>query len=132
MSSVPEHLKYTKEHEWVEARDGGRVRVGITDFAQRQLGDIVFVETPKAGEGLKAGEPVGNLESVKAVSELYAPLSGRVLAVNDDLDADPDLINNDPYGDGWIMEIEPDDAGDLDGLLSTAQYEEYIAEDASE
>ncbi|MGW4722883.1 glycine cleavage system protein GcvH [Streptomyces sp. NPDC004291] len=131
MSSHPENLKYTKDHEWVETRDGGRVRVGITDFAQRQLGDIVFVETPKAGEGLKAGEPVGNLESVKAVSELYAPLSGRVLAVNGDLDADPDLINNDPYGDGWILEIEPADTKALDGLLSAAQYEEYIAEDAS-
>ncbi|MGV9687529.1 glycine cleavage system protein GcvH [Streptomyces sp. NPDC003444] len=131
MSSHPENLKYTKDHEWVEARDGGRVRVGITDFAQKQLGDIVFVETPKAGEGLKAGEPVGNLESVKAVSELYAPLDGRVAAVNGDLDSDPDLINNDPYGDGWILEIEPADTKSLDGLLSAAQYEEYIAEDAS-
>ncbi|RSS40446.1 glycine cleavage system protein GcvH [Streptomyces sp. WAC08241] len=128
MSSTPEHLKYTKEHEWVEKRDGGRVRVGITDHAQMQLGDIVFVENPKAGDRVEAGDPAGNLESVKAVSELYAPLSGRVTAVNGELDTDPDLVNNDPYGDGWLFEVEPDDAGALDGLLSAAQYEEYVAE----
>ncbi|MET9935922.1 MULTISPECIES: glycine cleavage system protein GcvH [unclassified Streptomyces] len=127
MSSTPEHLKYTKEHEWVEKRDGGRVRVGVTDHAQTQLGDIVFVENPKAGDRVEAGDPAGTLESVKAVSELYAPLTGRVTAVNGELDTDSDLVNNDPYGDGWLFELEPDDAGALDGLLSAAQYEEYIA-----
>ncbi|KOX23748.1 MULTISPECIES: glycine cleavage system protein GcvH [unclassified Streptomyces] len=120
MPTCPENLKYTKDHEWVETRGGGRVRVGITDFAQKQLGDIVFVENQAVDSRVEAGDPAGSLESVKAVSELYAPLSGRVAAVNGDLDSDPDWINNDPYGDGWIFEIEIDDAGALDGLLSAA------------
>ncbi|AJF66054.1 glycine cleavage system protein GcvH [Streptomyces vietnamensis] len=130
MSHYPEHLKYSKDHEWVEVAGDRRVRVGITDFAQRQLGDIVFVDVPEVGRDVTAGEVFGTLESVKSVSELYAPVSGRVTAKNPELDSDPDLINSDPYGDGWIIEIETSGTGVPAGLLDAAQYGNLVAAEA--
>ncbi|MEV8586773.1 glycine cleavage system protein GcvH [Streptomyces sp. NPDC051180] len=129
MSHYPDHLKYTKDHEWVEKTGAKRVRVGVTDFAQKQLGDIVFVDVPTVGRDIEAGEPFGSLESVKSVSELYAPLSGRVATVNPDLESDPENINTDPYGDGWIVEIDLAGAGALDGLLDAAQYREHLTDE---
>ncbi|MEU6169846.1 glycine cleavage system protein GcvH [Streptomyces tanashiensis] len=130
MSHYPDHLRYTKDHEWVEKTGGKRVRVGVTDFAQKQLGDIVFVDVPTVGRDVEAGEPFGTLESVKSVSELYSPLSGRVVTVNPDLEADPENINTDPYGDGWIVEIDLAGAGTLDGLLDAKQYADHIKEES--
>ncbi|MFI1656354.1 glycine cleavage system protein GcvH [Streptomyces sp. NPDC020472] len=127
MSYCPEHLKYTKDHEWVEKTGDRRVRVGITDFAQKQLGDIVFVDVPSVNRAVDAGEPLGIVESVKSVSDLYAPVPGRVTAKNPDLDSDPELVNTDSYGDGWIAEIEIAGTGALDGLLDAAQYQEFLA-----
>jgi glycine cleavage system H protein len=121
---IPEELRYTAEHEWVApAVDGGPVRVGITHFAQDSLGDIVFVQLPEPGSTVEAGEALGEVESTKSVSEIYAPLSGTVVARNDQLQDAPELINNDPYGAGWLIEIEPAD-GDLDGLLGADAYRE--------
>ncbi|MFJ3769201.1 glycine cleavage system protein GcvH [Streptomyces sp. NPDC090082] len=129
MTDYPDHLKYTKDHEWVERTGGKRVRVGVTDFAQKQLGDLVFVDVTTVGRDVEAGEPFGTLESVKSVSELYAPVSGRVVTVNPELEGDPEYINNDPYGDGWIVEIDVADTGALDGLLDAKQYEKHITDD---
>ncbi|MFE7597481.1 glycine cleavage system protein GcvH [Streptomyces sp. NPDC057494] len=129
MSHYPDHLKYTKDHEWVEKTGGKRVRVGVTDFAQKQLGDIVFVDVPTVGRDVESGEPFGTLESVKSVSELYAPLSGRVVTVNPDLEGDPENINTDPYGDGWIVEIDVTGTGTPDGLLDAAQYRRHITDE---
>ena len=125
---VPAELKYTSEHEWCSVADG-RVRVGITDYAQSALGDIVFVQLPALGETVAAGETFGEVESTKSVSDLYAPVSGKVVAINDALDSSPELINSAPFGDGWIIEIEVSDAsGALDDLLDSAAYEALIAE----
>ncbi|MFI1713693.1 glycine cleavage system protein GcvH [Streptomyces sp. NPDC053513] len=127
MSYCPEHLKYTKDHEWVEKTGDRRVRVGITDFAQKQLGDLVFVDVPTVGRTLEAGELIGTVESVKSVSDLYAPVSGRVTALNPELEGEPELVNTDSYGDGWIAEIEIAGTGALTGLLDAAQYKEHLA-----
>lgn len=123
---VPEKLKYSKEHEWAEKRNG-LVRAGITDYAQDALGDVVFVELPEVGEKFAAGESFGSVESVKAVSDCYMPVGGTVAAVNEKLLDAPELVNSDPYGDGWMIEIEPDDDGELDGLMSAGEYEEYLS-----
>ena len=124
----PEDLKYTSEHEWVRhpGESEGSVRVGITDFAQDALGDIVFVSLPEVGEVLEAGSTVGELESTKSVSDIYAPLSGTVTARNDSLDASPELVNSDPYGEGWLFEVAPADAADVDGLLDAATYQKRL------
>ncbi len=119
---LPEDLKYTAEHEWVRPGEDA-VRIGITDFAQDQLGDIVYVSLPEIGASLTAGESVGELESTKSVSDVYAPLNGEVTAVNETLDARPELVNSDPYGDGWLFELRPQQGDDLDGLLDAATYE---------
>ncbi|HEV2636258.1 MAG TPA: glycine cleavage system protein GcvH [Actinocrinis sp.] len=123
MSSAdfPEDLKYTEEHEWVRGT-GPVVRVGITDFAQGALGDIVFVTLPAAGAKVEEGVSCGELESTKSVSELYAPVSGTVTAVNAELDASPELVNTDPYGEGWIFEVELADGASVDALLGPAAY----------
>jgi len=121
VTTTPEDLKYTAEHEWVRGT-GPVVRVGITDFAQDSLGDIVFVTLPEAGAKLEAGTACGELESTKSVSDLYAPVSGTVTAVNSELDASPELVNSDPYGDGWIFEVELADGQSVDGLLDAAAY----------
>jgi glycine cleavage system H protein len=117
----PDDLKYTPEHEWV--REGDAVRVGITEYAQDQLGDIVYVSLPSVGDSVAAGETCGELESTKSVSDVYAPVTGEVVAVNEALDSTPELVNNDPYGEGWLFEVRLADGGSLDGLLSAADYQ---------
>ncbi len=121
----PEELKYTSEHEWVRAAGGaeGSVRVGITHYAQEALGDIVFVSLPEVGDDVEAGTAVGELESTKSVSDVYVPVSGRVVARNEQLDSSPELVNSDPYGEGWLFDLEPTDAGAVDRLMSAADYQ---------
>jgi len=124
----PDDLKYTTEHEWVRSpgETEGSVRVGITHYAQDALGDIVYVSLPEVGEELQAGTTCGELESTKSVSDLYAPVSGTVVARNEALDATPELVNNDPYGGGWLFDVSVNDAGDLDDLLDSAAYQETL------
>jgi len=122
---VPEELRYTEEHEWV-APGGDRVRVGITDYAQDALGDIVYVQLPAVGTEVEAGALLGEVESTKSVSEVYAPLSGRVVAVNEALTEAPERINQDPYGEGWLCEVEPASADALDDLLDAASYRRLL------
>ncbi|MEV7179738.1 glycine cleavage system protein GcvH [Kitasatospora sp. NPDC093679] len=130
MANVPNDLKYTKDHEWVRELGNGRVRVGITDHAQKQLGDIVFVELPVVGRTLDTGDAFGTVESVKSVSDVFAPLAGKVTGRNEELDSDPELVNTDPYDEGWLIEIELAKGTDLEGLLSAAAYGEWITEGA--
>ncbi len=120
----PEDLKYTAEHEWVRdpGDQEGAVRVGITDYAQQALGDIVYVDLPEVGGTIEAASPCGELESTKSVSDIYAPVSGRVVAVNDGLEATPELVNSDPYGDGWLFEVVPDDDQAVGELLDADAY----------
>lgn len=117
----PAELKYTKDHEWVRAGDG-EATVGITSYAQAQLGDVVFVELPAVGRTISQGEVFGTIESVKAVSELYAPVSGEVTAVNDALGAQPEMVNKDPHGSAWIIKVKPSNPAELDSLLDAAAY----------
>jgi len=124
----PEDLKYSKEHEWVLVEDNVAT-VGITDYAQEQLGDIVFVEMPAIGDKVSKEDAFGVVESVKAVSDIYAPVSGKVLEVNDDLPDNPEMVNEDPYGDGWMIKIEMNDPEELQDLMTAAEYEEYVAEE---
>ncbi|MDO5751645.1 glycine cleavage system protein GcvH [Arthrobacter sp.] len=127
MSSIPADLSYTAEHEWVLAPTAeGVVRVGITDFAQDALGDVVYVQMPEAGTEVSADTVVGEVESTKSVSDIYAPLTGTVTARNEALDADPSLINSDPYGDGWLVEITLANAASYSSLLSAAEYQEKV------
>jgi glycine cleavage system H protein len=121
MAAVPDDLKYTAEHEWVRS-DAGAVRIGITDYAQEALGDVVYVSLPELGAVVAQGAAFGEIESTKSVSDLYAPVAGTVRARNELLDQQPELINSDPYGEGWIVELEPADATDLDALLDAAAY----------
>jgi len=118
---IPDDLKYTSEHEWVRTGDDGRVRIGITHYAQDALGDVVFVSLPELGAAVSAGESFGEVESTKSVSEIYAPVSGEVVGRNEALESRPDLINQDPYGEGWLVEIAAADA-DLSGLLDADAY----------
>jgi glycine cleavage system H protein len=123
MAEVPDDLKYTAEHEWARVTGGdSAIRVGVTDYAQQALGDVVYVSLPDVGASVTKGEPFGEIESTKSVSDLYAPVTGTVRARNDELDGRPELINTDPYGDGWIVEIEPADASEVDELLDPAAY----------
>jgi glycine cleavage system H protein len=117
---IPEDLKYTTEHEWVRSQSGSRVRVGITHYAQDALGDVVFVSLPDVGTAVTAGQPFGEVESTKSVSEIYAPVSGEIVARNDQLDGRPDLVNQDPYGEGWLVEIES--SGETGEMLDPAAY----------
>ncbi len=121
----PEDVRYTAEHEWVRGPEGdeGTVRVGITDFAQEQLGDIVYVSLPTVGDQVEEGSSVGELESTKSVSDVYAPLSGEVTAVNDALDDHPEMVNAEPYAAGWLFELRPSDPSAVEGLLDAAAYE---------
>ncbi|MFG2828186.1 glycine cleavage system protein GcvH [Streptomyces sp. NPDC048434] len=130
MTNVVQDLKYTKDHEWVRV-EGKKVTTGITDFAQRQLGDIVYVELPSADDDLTASEPFGSIESVKAVTEVYMPVSGKITKRNEALNDEPENVNTDPYGDGWLMVITMSDPKELDGLLTAAEYEDYIKEEAA-
>jgi glycine cleavage system H protein len=127
MADVPKNLKYTKEHEWARV-EGGKVVVGVTAHAQESLGDVVYVELPKVGTQVKHGESFGVIESTKAVSELFAPLDGKVTKVNDELTNAPQAVNSDPYGDGWILELEPSEQAQVDALLSADDYEKFLAE----
>ena len=126
MSNIPSHLQYTDSHEWVSTEDNGNVRIGISDHAQEQLGDLVFVELPVVGDEINQGDPCAVVESVKAASDIYSPVSGKVMAINEDLDANPALINADPYGDGWLFELELIDSEELDGLKDPESYEESL------
>jgi glycine cleavage system H protein len=127
MSNVPADLSYTAEHEWVTAADGeGVVRVGITDFAQDALGDVVYVQMPEVGTEVSANAVVGEVESTKSVSDIYAPVSGTVVARNEALDGDPALVNSDPYGEGWLIDVKLKDASEVDDLLSASQYEQQV------
>lgn len=123
--NIPEALKYTKDHEWV-ALDGDVATVGITDYAQSELGDIVFVDVTTVGETLGQGEKFGDIEAVKTVAEAYMPMSGEVIEQNEELDAAPELVNSDPYGQGWMIKIKCSDLSEFDKLLSAVQYKEII------
>jgi glycine cleavage system H protein len=122
---VPDDRRYLESHEWVTT-GGDTVRIGVSDFAQDELGDVVFVELPEAGDEITAGEAFGVVESIKAVSDLYAPVSGEVVAVNEDLFDRPELVNEDPYGDGWIFVVEPSDPSQVEALLGAAEYRALV------
>ncbi|TSD83449.1 glycine cleavage system protein GcvH [Mycobacterium sp. KBS0706] len=128
MSNIPSDLKYSEDHEWVRVESDGSATVGITDHAQKTLGDIVFVEMPEVGKKPQAGDPVGVVESVKAASEIFTPVGGEITAFNEDVSDSPELVNEDPYGDGWIYKIKLSNKSDLDKLLSPDAYAKLIAE----
>ncbi|WP_312907697.1 glycine cleavage system protein GcvH [Natronosalvus caseinilyticus] len=123
---TPDDRRYQESHEWALETDDG-VRIGISDFAQDELGDVVFVELPNEGEDVTAGESFGVVESIKAVSDLYAPISGTVTAVNEDLFDAPELVNEDPFDEGWMLAVDPDDESELEDLLTAEEYEEQVA-----
>ncbi|HEC25861.1 MAG TPA: glycine cleavage system protein GcvH [Gammaproteobacteria bacterium] len=123
MSNVPQELKYTKSHEWVLAGEGGQATIGITDYAQELLGDMVFIELPEIDKELDAGDECSVVESVKAASDVYAPIAGRVVAINEKLADTPELINEDPYGEGWMFRLQIEDVSELDGLMDADAYE---------
>jgi glycine cleavage system H protein len=125
MSDIPANLKYTKEHEWAR-QEGGKLVVGVTAHAQESLGDVVYVELPKVGAPITANKPFGVIESTKAVSELFAPVSGKVVKINDALADEPQTVNQDPYGKGWLIEVEPSDPKQVDALMSAAAYGDLL------
>ena len=122
----PSELRYTAEHEWVRSAEGDAVRIGITSFAQDSLGDVVYVSLPAVGDTVAVGDACGEVESTKSVSDLYAPLAGTVTAVNEALDASPELVNSDPYGEGWMYELRPTDAAAVAGLLDVEGYQQQL------
>jgi glycine cleavage system H protein len=128
MSSIPADLRYTKDHEYVRGAPDGIVTVGITDYAQGELGDVVFLDLPKPGDKVTAHQPFGTIEAVKAVSELFSPLTGEVLEVNGALDGDPAAVNRDPYGAGWMVRLRPSAAGEANQLLDAESYKALIGE----
>ncbi len=128
MSNIPSHLKYTESHEWVSAEDNGNARIGISDHAQEALGDLVFVELPVVGDEISQGDPCAVVESVKAASDIYVPVSGLVVAINEELESDPALINADPYGDGWLFELKLSDSEELEGLKDAEAYGQSLEE----
>jgi glycine cleavage system H protein len=130
MSQTPSELRYATSHEWARREEDGTVTVGITDHAQEALGDVVFVELPEVGDTLAAGDEAGVVESVKAASDIYAPVGGEVLEVNPALEDEPETVNADPYNDGWIFKLQPGDPAELDKLLSADDYRQHCAEDA--
>ena len=127
MSNIPVELKYAKSHEWVRTNDDGSVTVGISDTAQDQLGDMVFIEVPEVGQTVTAAEACAVVESVKAASDVYAPVSGEIVEVNEDLADSPEAVNNDAYGEGWIFRLEPADAGELGALMDADAYETFLS-----
>lgn len=129
MSDVPSELKYASSHEWARLEEDGTITVGISDHAQEALGDVVFVELPELSHTLAAGDEAGVVESVKAASDIYAPVGGEVIAVNERLEDEPEVVNSDPYNDGWFFRVRPTDAGELDKLLAAEDYEKVCAED---
>ena len=126
MSEIPTELKYTSEHEWVRMEDGGTLVVGLTDYAQEQLGDLVYVDTPEVGAVFIVADVCAVVESVKAASDVYAPVGGEVVAVNEVIEESPELISQDPYGEGWLFELKPEDPADWEDLLDSDQYEELL------
>ena len=129
MSDLPSELRYASSHDWARLEEDGTVVVGITDHAQNQLGDVVYVELPDIGQVLSSGEEAGVVESVKAASDVYAPISGEVLAVNELLEDEPETVNSEPYEDGWFYKLQPADAGELDALLNADAYAESIEDE---
>lgn len=129
MNDLPEDLQYSVNHTWVEVQSDGSMRVGITDFAQEQLGDVVFVELPEVGRTYAADEGCGLVESVKSASDIYCPVSGEIMAVNEDIEDNPEKINTDPYGDGWLFQIMPKDDSETDALIDVEEYQEHIKEE---
>lgn len=129
MSNIPENLHYSKDHEWVKV-DGDFATIGITDYAQHSLGDVVYVELPSVGDKFEAHEAIGSVESVKAVSEIFTPLAGEVVEANDDLNDNPEFVNNDAYGEAWMIKVKMDNPLEADAMLSAVEYEEYLAETA--
>ncbi|MBZ0264755.1 glycine cleavage system protein GcvH [bacterium] len=125
MSDVPNDLKYTEDHEWVRI-EGDEVVVGVTDYAQGELGDVVFLEFPEVDDEVEQGQPFGSIEAVKTVADLYAPLTGKVTAINSKLDDEPETVNSDPYGEGWLIKIAISDRGELDSLMDAETYQEHI------
>lgn len=123
--NIPSNLQYTKDHEWAKI-ENGVATIGITDFAQGELGDIVFVELPEAGKSFNAGDAFGTIEAVKTVTDLFSPISGKIVAINEGLDNDPGKVNSDPYGDGWLVKIRLSDPDEKDGLMSSIAYEKII------
>ena len=124
MANVPEDLHYSKDHEWVRV-DGNEAIIGITDYAQNSLGDVVYVELPKGGDKFSAGESFGSVESVKAVSEVFTPISGAIAKINESLADEPEQVNSDPYGAGWMIRIQMSNPGEVDSLLTAAEYEDF-------
>ncbi|SMO73322.1 glycine cleavage system protein GcvH [Melghirimyces algeriensis] len=126
--NLPNELKYSEEHEWVKQEGDNRVKIGITDFAQDELGDIVFVELPEVGDELEYNSPFGSVESVKTVSELYAPVSGKVVEINSELDESPEKVNESPYDEGWMITVEMKDSSELDRLMDADKYKSLVSE----
>ncbi|MBV9217725.1 MAG: glycine cleavage system protein GcvH [Acidobacteria bacterium] len=129
MSNIPENLRYSKDHEWVLV-DGDLATIGITDYAQHSLGDVVYIDMPRVGDKFAAHESFGSVESVKAVSEIFTPVGGEVSEVNEGLNDTPESVNGDPYGAGWMVKVKMDNAGEADAMLSAVEYEEYLAASA--
>lgn len=129
MSQTPSELKYASSHEWARLEEDGTVTVGISDHAQEALGDVVFVELPEVGDSLGAGDDAGVVESVKAASDIYAPVGGEVIAINDKLEDEPEIVNSDPFNDGWFFKLQPSDTVELDKLLSAEQYQQQCDEE---
>lgn len=125
MSNIPENLRYSKDHEWISV-DGDVAAIGITDYAQSSLGDVVYIDMPRVGDKFGAHEAFGSVESVKAVSEVFTPIGGEVVEVNDGLNDTPEKVNGDPYGDAWFIKVKMENPLEADGLLSSAEYEEYL------
>lgn len=129
MADYPENLQYTKDHEWLRVT-GDTAEVGITDFAQSALGDVVYVELPNVGESFDQGKPFGSVESVKSVSELFSPISGEVVAINEALVEAPELVNSEPYKGGWMIKLKISNTGEIDSLLNASEYEDFVASQA--
>jgi glycine cleavage system H protein len=125
--NIPKDLKYTKEHEWVRQLEDNQIEVGVTDYAQQELGDIVYVEIDTIGETIDQGDAFGSVEAVKTVSDLYAPVTGEIVKVNGDLNDDPSIVNQDPYKKGWLIRMKMDEPSQLDDLMSAEEYEEFIS-----
>lgn len=125
MANIPEELRYSKDHEWVQV-EGEIATIGITDYAQESMGDVVFVELPNEGDNFNAHDAFGSVESVKAVSEIFTPVGGEVVGTNEDLNDTPEVVNDDPYGDAWMVKVKMNNPGELDSLLSSEEYEEYL------
>ena len=128
-NNIPENLRYSKDHEWVKV-DGDVASIGITDYAQHSLGDVVYVDMPRVGDKFGTHEAFGSVESVKAVSEIFTPVAGEIVEVNETLNDTPEKVNADPYGDAWFVKIKMDNAGEADGMLSAEEYEEYLSANA--